>query len=416
MSTELTRVTSEGLRRAFSPAKLGTLELRNRIIKAGTYEGKSPGGVPTQLLQDFHVELAEGGLGMTTLAYCATEADGRIHERMLYMHEGIRPQLEQFTRAVKATGARVSGQIVHCGHFSSNAHLQRLKRPLGPSRQLNMMGIPAGVPFAGAMTPTDIDYFIQTFHDAAVFMKDVGFEALEVHCGHGYGISQFISPKTNHRTDEYGGTLHNRLRVPVRIIETIRKAVGDDFPIIAKMGLTDGIKGGLEEDEAIEVARYLDKAGCDALITTGGTSSFNPNLMFRGPSIHHGLIEQEKNLVAKVGMKLVGPMLFKEYPYHEMYFRDGCRRVRDAVDCQVAYIGGCSTLESLEQIMNDGIDFVQLGRPLLADPAYVNNASAALIAGKSYDSGCTHCNRCVALIDAEGGIYCPELHPERKPI
>lgn len=406
---------SAGLKRAFSPARLGKLELRNRLIKAGTFEGKTPDGIPSQLLQDFHVELAAGGIGMTTLAYCATEADGRIHDQMLYMHEGIRPQLTQLVNAVKATGARISGQIVHCGYFSRNPKLQRLQKPLGPSRQLNMIGLTAGHPISGAMDQVDIEYFIQSFHDAAVFMKDVGFDALEVHCGHGYGISQFISPKTNRRADEYGGNLHNRMRVPVRIIEAVRKAVGDDFPVIAKMGLTDGVKGGIEVAEAVEVARYLDQAGCDALITTGGTSTFNPNLMFRGPSIHHGLIEQEKNLVTKVGMKLISPLLFKEYPYRELYFHDGCRRIRDAVDCQIVYIGGCSTLESLEQVMNDGIDFVQLGRPLLADPAYPNNAAAALTAGKSYDSGCTHCNRCVALIDAKGGIYCPTLHPERKP-
>lgn len=407
---------SEGLKRAFSPAKLGKLELRNRLIKAGTFEGKTPDGIPGKLLQDFHVELAAGGLGMTTLAYCATEADGRIHDQMLYMHEGIRPQLTQLVNAVKATGARISGQIVHCGYFSRNPKLERLEKPLGPSRQLNMIGMSIGRPFSGAMDKADIEYFIRSFHDAAVFMKDVGFDALEVHCGHGYGISQFISPKTNRRSDEYGGNLHNRMRVPVRVIETIRKAVGDDFPILAKMGLTDGIKGGIEVEEAVQVAKYLDKAGCDALITTGGTSTFNPNLMFRGPSIHHGLIEQEKNIVTKVGMKLVSPLLFKEYPYHELYFHDGCRRIRDAVDCQIVYIGGCSTLDSLEQVMNDGIDFVQLGRPLLADPAYANHAAEAVAAGKSYDSGCTHCNRCVALIDARGGIYCPTLHPERKPV
>ncbi|GAB3103933.1 NADH:flavin oxidoreductase [Aestuariicella hydrocarbonica] len=407
---------SDALRRALSPATLGKLPLRNRLIKAGTYEGKSPGGVPSQLLQNFHVELGEGGIGMTTVAYCATEADGRIHDQMMYMHEGIRPQLQDLVSAVKATGARVAGQVVHCGYFSRNPKLQRLDKPLGPSRQLNTLGVPLGRPFAGAMTHADIDYFVQSFHDAALFMKEVGFDALEVHCGHGYGISQFISPKTNRRTDDYGGSLHNRMRVPVRIIETIRAAVGDDFPIIAKMGLTDGIKGGLEENEAVEVARYLDQAGCDALITTGGTSSFNPNLMFRGPSIHHGLIEQSQSLIAKLGMKILGPSLFKEYPYHELYFRDGCRRVRDAVDCQLVYIGGCSTLESLEQVMRDGIDFVQLGRTLLADPNYPRNASAALANSQPYDSGCNHCNRCVALIDAPGGIYCPELHPDKRPV
>lgn len=182
----------------------------------------------------------------------------------------------------------------------------------------------------------------------------------------------------------------------------------------ARYGWVQKIRDGLHEDEAIEVAQYLDKAGCDALITSGGTSSFNVMKMFRGPSIQHGMIEQESNIIAKSGLKVLGPKMFKVYPYEELYFRDGCNRVREAVDCQLIYIGGCSTLDSLEQVMRDGIDFVQLGRPLIADPQYVNHAVAAIEAGKSYDSGCNHCNRCVALINAPGGVYCPELKEQRE--
>ena len=398
---------SQHLRRAFEPAKLGKLELRNRLIKAGTYEGKTPNGMPGEQLRDFHRGIAEGGIGMTTLGYCTIEADGRINNQMMYLHDGIKEPLSAIIADLQATGARVSGQMTHCGNFSKNRDLQRLKRPLGPSRQINMLGIPAGLPIAGAMTHKDIDYMVQAYHDAARFMKSVGFDAVEIHFSHGYGLSQFISPKTNRRSDEYGGSLINRMRLPLRVLEAVRKAVGDDFPIIGKMGLTDGIRDGLHEDEAIEVAALYDKGGIDALITSGGTSSFNVMKMFRGPSIHHGMIEQEKNIIAKTGLKLLGPKMFKNYPYHELYFRDGANRVRDRVNCQLIYIGGCSTMESLEQVMADGIDFVQLGRPLLKDPAYARHAKAALDANRSYDSGCTHCNRCVALIDAPGGIRCP---------
>ena len=133
--------------------------------------------------------------------------------------------------------------------------------------------------------------------------------------------------------------------------------------------------------------------------------------MFRGPSIVHGMIEQEKNIIMKTGLKIMGPKMFRNYPYEELYFMEGAQQVRDRMkNAKLIYIGGCSTMESFEKVMSAGVDFVQLGRPLLADPAYANNAKAALDAGKSYRSGCTHCNRCVALIDAPGGIRCPELH------
>ncbi len=405
---EISLLSSSLKNKAFEPALLGKLELRNRIIKAATYEGMTPNGIPGDRLLNFHKNITEGGVGMTTIGYCTTEADGRISDQMMYLHDEIRPQLTTMTAELKKSGARVSGQMTHCGNFSKNRHMQRLKRPLGPSPQINILGIPSGLPFAGAMTHSDIDHLVQTYHDAALLMKEVGFDATEIHFSHGYGLSQFISPKTNKRSDEYGGSLANRMRLPLRVLEAVRKAVGDDFPILGKMGLTDAVKGGLNEDEAIEVAAMLDQGGIDALITSGGTSSYNVMKMFRGDSIIKGMIEIEKNPLAKLGMKLLGPSLFKEYPYEELYFLDGAKRVRDKVQCQIVYIGGCTTMDSLETVMNAGIDFVQLGRPLLKDPRYVNNATAALNEGRNYINGCTHCNRCVALIEHPEGIRCPE--------
>jgi 2,4-dienoyl-CoA reductase-like NADH-dependent reductase (Old Yellow Enzyme family) len=217
---------SEYIDKAFSPAMLGKLGLKNRIIKAATYEGKTPDGIPGDLLLDFHREVVEGGTAMTTIGYCTSEADGRINDQMMWMHEGIRDHLTHMNNELKkaAPDAKISGQMTHCGNFSKNRKLQRLKRPLGPSRQFNMLGAPAGLPFAGAMTIQDIDYLVQSYHDAAKLMKETGFDAAEIHFSHGYGLSQFISPKTNRRTDEYGGSLANRMRLPLRVLEAVRRA------------------------------------------------------------------------------------------------------------------------------------------------------------------------------------------------
>lgn len=396
---------SEYLDRAFSPAYLGKLELKNRFIKAATYEGKAPDGVPGDLLLDFHRAIVEGGVAMTTLGYCTTEADGRINDQMMWMHEGIRPQLMHINSELKkaAPDAKISGQLAHCGNFSKNQKLQRLKRPLGPSRRINMLGLPAGLPIAGAMTVRDIDYLVQTYYDAALFMTETGFDAVEMHFSHGYALSQFISPKTNRRTDDYGGSLSNRMRLPLRALEAVRTAVGDDFPILGKMGLTDGIKDGLHIEEALEVAAMLDAGGIDALICSGGTSSFNPMVYFRGDTLDKGLIEVETNPIAKLGLKILGPKMFRYYPYEELYFLEGAKKVRDRVSCQMVYIGGCTDVASIEALMKEGFDFIQLGRPLIRDPDFVNNARA----DRNYKNGCIHCNRCAALIEAPGGIYCP---------
>ena len=401
---------SDYLQRAFSPATLGKLELKNRIIKAATFEGKTPDGVPGDLLLQFHKQIVRGGTAMTTLGYCTTEADGRINDQMLWIDEIHRRQLTDIISELKllAPQVKVSGQLAHCGNFSKNRKLQRLKRPLGPSRAFNMLGAAAGMPFAGAMTVHDIDYLVQTYYDAARLMKAFGFDAVEIHFSHGYGLSQFISPKTNRRTDEYGGSLANRMRLPLRALEAVRSAVGEDFPILGKMGMTDGIKDGLQFDEALEVASMLDAAGIDALICSGGTSSFNPMLYFRGDTLDKGLIEVEKNPLMKLGLKLIGPRMFRHYPYEENYFLEDARKIRDRVQCQMIYIGGCTELDSLEIVMKEGFDFVQLGRPLIKDPNYVNNA----MADRGYQNGCIHCNRCATLIEAPGGIYCP-LNEER---
>ncbi|RZV49440.1 MAG: NADH:flavin oxidoreductase, partial [Pseudomonadales bacterium] len=369
---------SEHLDRAFSPASLGQLPLKNRIIKAATYEGKTPDGVPGEVLKEFHKSIVAGGVAMTTIGYCTTEADGRINDQMMWLHEGVRPQLTSMIDELKtlSPGVKVSGQLAHCGNFSKNRKMQRLKRPLGPSRAFNMLGAPSGLPFAGAMTLADIDHFVQTYVDSARFMQSVGFDAAEVHFGHGYGLSQFISPRTNKRDDIYGGSLQNRMRLPMRVLEAVKNAVGNDFPILGKMNMTDGVKDGVHLAEAIEIASMLDKGGIDALICSGGTSSFNPMVYFRGESLVTGMIEQETNPIAKLGLRIIGSKLFREYPYYENYFLEDAKKVRERVDCQMVYIGGCTELDSLEKVMQEGFDFVQLGRPLIKDPDYVKNAKA----------------------------------------
>jgi 2,4-dienoyl-CoA reductase-like NADH-dependent reductase (Old Yellow Enzyme family) len=392
------------LEKLLAPAKINGLELPNRVIKAATFEGKTENGAPGKRLIDFHRSFARGGVGMTTLAYCAVEPDGKVKDNMMHMHEGIRGQLEQFTGAMHETGTKVSGQMAHCGGFSQNSNLQK-RRPQGPSFALNLGGIPYGVPFVGSMGQADIAHVVSCFHNTAILMKDVGFDALEIHFGHGYGLSQFISPKTNKRSDEYGGSLVNRMRFPLMVLDAVRSAVGDDFPILAKMGLTDGVTGGLEIDEAVEVAAMLDRGGVDAIIPSGGTSSMNAMLMFRGDSIVKGMIATETNSLMKLGLKLMGPHMFKDYPYKELYFMDGAKRIRDRVNCKLVYIGGASSVESLDAVMQE-FDFVQLGRALINDPAMVNNLRESLQTGRSYKNGCNHCNMCAGLISDPEGIRC----------
>ncbi|NRB41797.1 MAG: NADH:flavin oxidoreductase [Pseudomonadales bacterium] len=393
------------LTRCFESAQLNGLTLKNRFIKAGTFEGKSPLGLPNDLYSQFHMAMAEGGVGMTTLGYCATEADGRINENMLYMDEYLRPSISTLIEQLHAAGTKVSGQMGHCGGFSKNKQLKR-KRPRGPQFGINLLGFPYGMLFTDKMSLEDIDEMVQSYHDAAVFMQSVGFDCIEIHFGHGYGLCQFMSPKTNKRKDEYGGSLENRMRLPLRALAAVRKAVGDDFPIIGKISLTEGVRGGLHYDDAIAIGKMLDAAGIDGLVTSGGTSTMNPMIMFRGDNILQPLIKAEKNLLMKLILRLVGPSMFRDYPYKELYFLQQAKRLREAVSCNMIYVGGASCNDSFAELMLAGFDFIQLGRGLLADSDLVNLAQQAAEKSLPYKSRCVHCNECVATIEHVDGIHC----------
>lgn len=393
---------NEALQKCFSDARINRLVLRNRIIKAGTFEGKSPGGYLTPELTEFHRRIGEGGTAMTTFAYCAAENNGRLHADMMYMDEYLRDAITAAIATIKTTGAAVSGQLCHSGAMSKNTEADGYFSQ-GPSFGLNLLGMSQGRFFCTGMTKPQIRERVQTIARAAAFMKAVGFDAIEIHFGHGYGISQFISPLTNRRTDEYGGSVTKRMRFPLEVLAAVRRAVGDDFPLLGKISMSDGVRGGVSYEDSLEVAALLDQGGLDCLIPSDGTSSMNPMLLFRGDSIQPGLIEHERNPLMKVALKLIGPKLFRDYPYFDNYLLEKAVRIRDEVKRgQVCYIGGASNNVAIETVMNAGFDFIQLGRPLLFDPDFVKNA----MADSAYSNGCTHCNRCAGLIEAPGGIRC----------
>jgi 2,4-dienoyl-CoA reductase-like NADH-dependent reductase (Old Yellow Enzyme family) len=399
---------SAHLERAFGGAKLGGIELKNRFLKAATFEGKTPGGVPGQPFLDFHMAPVDGGIAMTNFAFCATEADGRIYDNMLYMLERVRSTLSDSIQQIHAKGAKVCGQLAHCGGFSGNNKLARTKRPLGPSAKLSMIGLTAGMPFVSEMNTAEVQHLTKTFEASSRFMLDVGFDAIEIHFGHGYALSQFLSPLTNKRSDAYGGSLSNRMRLPLEALAAVQSATEGKIPLIGKLSLTDGAEGGITEGETIEFARQLDQAGIAAVIVSDGTSSHNPMKMFRGDSMLKGLLANEPSLIARAGLRLIGPMMFKSYPYEDLYLLDGATKVRDQVDCQVIYVGGCNTSNDVEKVMSAGFDFIQLGRALIRDPNWVHNMKAALDRGEGYSSQCIHCNFCATLIKHPDGVSCPE--------
>jgi 2,4-dienoyl-CoA reductase-like NADH-dependent reductase (Old Yellow Enzyme family) len=383
--------------KVFTPGRLGTLELRNRVIKAATYEGMCPGGVPSDALIRHHRDLAAGGVGMTTVAYCAVSPNGRTFAEQMVMRTEIVPKLKALTDAVHGEGAAVSLQLGHCGYFSKNKELPG-RRSLGPSFRFNEYGLMAGVPFARAMTEDDIATVIEEFGVAAAGAVCAGFDAVELHLGHGYLLSQFISPATNRRRDRWGGSLDNRMRLPLAVVQRVRAAVGPGVAILAKTNLRDGFRGGLELPESIGVAQRLEAAGVNAIVLSGGFTSKTPFYLFRGPRPLKEMIEVEKSWPQKLALRVFGSYIIKEYPFKEMFFLDEARQVRKAVRAPLVLLGGILSLDNLNIAMQEGFDFVALGRALIADPDLIKRMER----GETQRSRCNSCNKCVAEMDRNG--------------
>lgn len=393
-------MTIEARRVLFAPAQLGPIRLRNRTIKTATYEGMSPAGVPSEALVSHHRTLAAGGVGMTTVAYCAVSPDGRTFEEQMWMSEANVAPLSALTQAVHKEGASVSLQLGHCGFFTKNAAVSG-RRPLGPSRTFNAYGLTSGVPFAAAMGERDIDRTVDEFEQAARRAACAGFDAVELHLGHGYLLSQFLSPATNRRRDAYGGDIEGRLRFPRRVVARVLDAVGDKMAVLAKINLRDGFKGGLEVDDALVVAQRLQDDGVHALVLSGGFTSRTPLFLLRGGRPLSAMIRVEKSRAQRLALSWFGQRVVRAYPFDELFFLPLARVLRQAVRMPLVLLGGASSLENLEAAIDEGFDFVALGRALIADPSLIRDFEL----GKKTRTRCNRCNECIAEMDA-GGVRC----------
>ena len=370
---------------AFAPAALGPITLRNRTIKAATYEGLSRRGRVTRELIDFHRAPAAGGVGMTTVAYCAVSKDGRTDRNQITWQDDALPGLRALTDAVHAEGAAISAQI---GHGGPVADARSNRTPaLAPSRRLNTTAFNV----AQAATPADLQRVVAAHAEAARRAEQVGFDAVEVHLGHNYLASAFLSPRLNRRKDSYGGGLLHRARVARDIARAVHDAVGGRLAVVAKLNMEDGARGGFELPESLQVAQWLEQDGSvDALELTAGSSLLNPMYLFRGDAPLRDFAAVMPQPI-RLGVRLVGRRILRSYPYEDAYLREQALQVRAAVRLPLVFLGGVTTRPVIEQAMRDGFQFVAMGRALLREPDLVSRMQTD---GRT-PSLCTHCNRCM---------------------
>ncbi len=388
--------------KAFTPGRIGPVQLRNRFVKAATFEGMSPGGVPGAALVAHHRAIAAGGAGMTTVAYCSVSPLGLTFADQMHMRPELVAHLREVTDAVHAEGAAAALQLGHAGYFADRKTIGAT--PVAPSRVFNAYGMSFSRPLGEA----EIDALVDDYGRAAHLAVEAGFDAVEVHVGHGYLLSQFLSPYTNRRRDRWGGSLENRMRMPVGTVRRVVEEVGERAAVLAKLNLTDGFRGGLTLEESVAVARALEGAGVHAIVPSGGFTSRTPFYMLRGNVPVKEMVAHETKPLARVGLGLFGRFVVKEIPFTELFFLQGARQVKDAVEVPVVLLGGVKSLAGVTQAMEDGFEFVAMGRALIAEPDLVSRMET----GGATASRCVPCNLCVAEMEV-GGVRCVHLGQPR---
>lgn len=372
----------------FTPVTIGPVTLRNRVIRSAAFENMAYGNSPSQDLYDYHVAVARGGVGMTTLAYAAVDRSGLSFDGQLWMRKEIVPDLRRITDAIHAEGAKASIQLGHCGNMTHRSTCGCM--PVGASGGFNMYS----PTFVRSLKINEIHDLVKAFGNAVNLAREAGFDCVEIHAGHGYLISQFLSPYTNRRHDEFGGSLENRMRFMRMVISEVMKAAGDDIGVIVKMNMHDGFKKGMQRAECLEVAKELERLGVHAIVLSAGFVSKAPMEVMRGAmplkTLAH-YMDMKKFWWLKAALLTIGRLLIPTVPYREGYFLEDAKQFRQELKLPLIYVGGLISKDKMEEVLAAGFQGLQVARALVHDTDFVNK----LHSGEITCSGCKHSNYCI---------------------
>lgn len=372
----------------FTPGRIGPVELRNRTIRSAAFEGMGRDNGPTDMLRDYHLSVARGGVGMTTLAYAGICRSALSFKTQLWLRPEIVPALREITDGIHQAGAKASIQIGHCGNMTHRSTAGGT--PVGASGGFNLYS----PTFCRGLREDELVTLARQFGEAVDTARDAGFDCVEVHAGHGYLISQFLSPYTNRRRDGFGGSLENRMRFMNMCLEQVMEHAGSDMGVIVKTNMRDGFKGGLEIDDCLTVAREIERVGVHAMVLSGGFVSKAPMYVMRGEMPIYSMTYYMKQLWLKYGVRMVGKYMIPTVPFRELYFLDDARLFRRELDLPLIYVGGVVDRKGADRVLDDeGFDFIQMGRALLNEPDFVNRMRDA---EGNHRCGCEHVNYCIA--------------------
>ena len=357
-----------------TPGKIGGLVLKNRLVRAATSEtmATDDGGATDELV-DLYSTLARGGAGLIITGHIYVEPRGQYEPRQVGLDrdERVGP-LARVTDAVHRLGGKIFAELSHAGSQSLMPEI----RPLAPSIVPNAIFARPPV----EMSDAEIEASIAAFGTAAARAKRAGFDGIHLHSGNGYLLSQFNSPFANRRTDRWGGDAGRRSKFMIEVYTAVRRAVGPDYPVTARLGLADAVDGGLALTDGLGIAARLAALGLDALeVTYGVMTSYRENIRpyagtGRWRAIADGMLHRS----------------FSE-PVPEAYYRPFARAAKGAVDIPLILVGGLRSTQMMDEVIRSGdADFLAMARPFVREPDLVNKIAA----GRRGPVACVSCNVC----------------------
>ncbi len=356
----------------FEETRIKGLVMRNRMVRSATWEGMCDNdGRPTEKLINCYRDLAQGGVGLIVSGYTFVRPDGKGLPGKMGIHtDDFADDHRKLTGAVHDAGGKVAVQLVHAGG-QTNANIAG-RQPLAPSAiQVDQFQeLPA------ELTKNEINEIITAFGECARRAREWGFDAVQLHGAHGFLINQFLSPLTNRRTDDYGGSIENRSRFLMEVYQKVRDTVGTDYPVLIKLNAADNLDGGLTIEDAVYSAKKLNEAGIDAIEVSAGTPASG----------------EESPAREKI-----------DRPEKEAYNLKLAGSIKKAVSCPVIVVGGFRSYKVAENALSDnGMDYISVSRPLIREPGLANR----WLNGDHARAKCISCNSCFTPGLEEGGIYC----------
>ena len=345
----------------FEKTNIRGLELKNRLVRSATHEGMSEeDGSPGPSLFKLYKRLAKGGIGLIITGYANVSKDGisPFYRMQAIDHDHLIGKYRELVDQVHEQGAKIVMQIAHCGRQTDEHTIKT--QPVAPSAVLdNSSGV-----MPREMTEEDIERIIEDFAQGARRVREAGFDAVQIHCGHGYLLSSFISPYTNRRIDRWGGSTENRVRIVGEIYKRCRDQVGDDYPVLIKYSAYDNMENGLRPEEGVIVGQMMAEMGFDCI------------------EVSAGIFEDGGSTLG------INPEGFKPL---QAYNRQAAKLLKSKIKVPVMLVGGITEPTVMEEIVKSGdADYISMCRALISEPALPGRIKE----GNPEPARCIHCNLC----------------------